>query len=133
MLNELDRVTASYHRCRASDGLLDTFYERFLAKSPEVAEKFRNTDFKRQKLMLRESLISMLLFNLGSASAHRDLDQLAERHSRRGVDIPPRLYDLWLDSLCETVAKHDPEYQPELDAEWRRAMKPGIELLCSKY
>ena len=65
--------------------------------------------------MLRESLISMLLFNLGSRRARaQELEQLAERHSRRQVDIPPRLYDLWLDSLCETVEQHDPEFKPEL-------------------
>ncbi len=132
-MTPLDEVTASYHRCRASEGFFDTFYDRFLAKSPEVAEKFRHTDFKHQKLMLRESLISMLLFNLGSASARQDLDKLAERHSRRQVDIPPRLYDLWLDSLCETVELHDPEFKPELAAEWRTAMRAGIDLLVSKY
>jgi hemoglobin-like flavoprotein len=133
MLHDLDAVTASYHRCRASDDFFDTFYERFLAKSPEVAEKFRHTDFKRQKLMLRESLISMLLFNLGSASARDDLEHLAERHSRRQVDIPPRLYDLWLESLCETIEQHDPQFTSELGADWRKAMRAGIDLLISKY
>ena len=90
MHSELDAVTASYHRCRSSAGFFDTFYDRFLAKSPAVAEKFRNTDFKHQKQMLRESLVWMLSFNLGSGGAHAELEQLAERHSRREVDIPPR-------------------------------------------
>lgn len=133
MLPALDEVTASYHRCRASDGFLDTFYDRFLAKSPDVAEKFRNTDFSRQKLMLRESLLSMLTFNLGSEEARQDLLRLAERHSRRGVDIPPHMYDLWLDALCEAVAEHDPEYTRELGDLWRASMRAGIDLLVSKY
>jgi hemoglobin-like flavoprotein len=133
MMTELDQVTASYHRCRNSEGFFDAFYERFLAKSPEVAQKFRHTDFKRQKLMLRESLISMLLFNLGVGTAREELERLGDRHSRQQIDISPRLYDLWLDSLCETIAEHDPEFKPELGEEWRRVMKPGIELLVSKY
>jgi hemoglobin-like flavoprotein len=133
MSTNLDAVTASYHRCRASAGFFDTFYERFLAKSAEVAEKFRGTDFVRQKLMLRESLVSMLLFNLGTGSARAELEQLAERHSRRGVDVPPHLYDLWLDALCETVQQHDPEFKPELANEWRAAMRVGIELIVSGY
>jgi hemoglobin-like flavoprotein len=132
-MNDLDAVTASYHRCRTSDGFIDTFYAHFLAKSSDVVEKFRHTDFARQKLMLRESLISMLLYNLGNASAGEDLERLAERHSRRGVDIPPRLYDLWLDALCEAVELHDPEFKPELTVEWRKAMRAGIELITSQY
>lgn len=133
MLPDLDAVTASYHRCRASDRFIDTFYEHFLAKSKEVAEKFRGTDFTRQKLMLRESLLMMLLFNRDNPEAVEELAQLAERHSRREIDIPPRFYSLWLDALCETVEKHDPEYEPTLNEKWREAMRPGIELLVSKY
>jgi len=133
MKTDLDAVTASYHRCRASDGFFDRFYERFLAKSPDIAHKFRHTDFKRQKLMLRESLISMLLFNHDVGTAREELERLGERHSRRQVDIAPYMYELWLDSLCETIAEHDPEFTPQLEAEWRSAMKAGIELLISRY
>ena len=42
---DIDAVTASYHRCMHGEGFVDTFYERFLAKSPEVAIKFQHTDF----------------------------------------------------------------------------------------
>ncbi|MGD9636186.1 MAG: globin domain-containing protein [Pirellulales bacterium] len=133
MFTDLDAVSASYHRCRASEGFFDRFYERFLAKSPDIAHKFRHTDFKRQKLMLRESLISMLLFNQNIASALEDVERLADRHSRQQVDIPPYMYKLWLDSLCETIAEHDPEFTPQLEQEWRAAMKGGIDLLISRY
>lgn len=129
----LDAVTASYHRCRANESFLDRFYERFLAKSPAIAHKFRHTDFERQKLMLRESLISMLLFNQDVGTARQELERLAARHSRKQLDIAPYMYELWLDSLCETVAEHDPEYTPELEQEWRDAMKAGIKLLISRY
>jgi hemoglobin-like flavoprotein len=130
---DLDAVTASYHRCRASVGFVDTFYERFLGKSDEVARKFEKTDFSRQKLLLRESLLAMLLFNLNSADARDELERLAERHSRKGLDIGPHLYELWLDALCEAVEKHDPKVTPERRDQWRAAMRPGIELLVSRY
>jgi len=133
MFPDLDAVTASYHRCRDSAGFVDTFYAHFLAKSREVADKFRSTHFTRQKLMLRESLLSMLLFNLGSADALAELERLAERHSRRGVDISPHLYELWLDALCEAVEKHDPEFTADLGNQWREAMRAGIELLVARY
>ena len=133
MLRSLDAVTASYHRCRASQGFVDTFYERLLAKSKEVADKFRGTDFTRQKFMLRESLLAMLLFNLDSGDARVELERLGERHSRRGLNIRPELYDLWLDALCEAVRKHDPAYTPDLEEQWRQAMRPAIELMIAAY
>ena len=74
MLPNLDAVTASYRRCRSNEEFIDTFYEHFLAKSQEVSEKFRGTDFARQKLMLRQSLLAMLLFNLGSDLAREELE-----------------------------------------------------------
>lgn len=129
----LDAVSASYHRCRESEGFVDTSYERFLAKSPAVAEKFRNTNFARQKIMLRESLISMLLFNQGIENARTELELLAERHSRRCLDIKPELYGLWLDSLCEAVQLHDAECTPKLLQDWRVAMQAGIDLLTAGY
>jgi hemoglobin-like flavoprotein len=133
MFPDLDAVTASYHRCRASAGFTDTFYAHFLRKSPEVAERFRGTDFTRQKLMLRESLLAMLLVNLGSEDARKEIERLAERHGRRGLNIPPPLYDLWLDALCEAVAIHDPKFTDSLGKQWRVAMRPGIQLIVGKY
>jgi len=129
----VDAVTASYHRCRASDGFVDTFYEHFLGKSDEVVRKIQTTDFSRQKLLLRESLLAMLLLNLNSADARGELERLAERHSCRGLDIGPHLYELWLDALCEAVEKQDPKFTPELREQWRAAMRPGIDLLVSRY
>ena len=129
MFPDLDEVTASYHRCRASDGFIDTFYDVFLSKSPDVAEKFRHTNFPQQKLMLRESLLMMLLFNIDADATREELERLAKQHGPRGIDIPSHMYDLWLDALCEAVQRHDPEYQPELDDQWRRAMQAGIEVI----
>lgn len=129
----VDDVTASYHRAMHEGKLVDDFYDIFLAKSPEVAQKFRHTDFAHQKLMLRQSLLMMILFNSDSPTAKQDLDKLADRHSRHGVDIPPHLYTLWLDALCEALARNDPKFTPECEKLWRNAMQPGIDLLVSRY
>ena len=129
----LDAVTQSYHRCLHSEGFTDTFYDHFVAKSEEVAEKFRATDFTRQKRMLRESLLMMVMFNRDPEGVADDMNKLAERHSRRGVDIPPHLYNLWLDSLCEAVEQHDNEHTAELAIKWKAAMRAGIDFVISKY
>ena len=52
---------ASLKRCEARPDFFDTFYEKFLASSPEVASKFAHTDFGRQKAALRTSLHHLLL------------------------------------------------------------------------
>jgi hemoglobin-like flavoprotein len=130
---DIDAVTASYHRCMHGEGFVDTFYERFLAKSPEVAIKFQHTDFVHQKLMLRESLLMMLMFNNEQADVRDDMGKLAQRHSRSSLDIPPHLYELWLDALCEAVEIHDAEFNTQVAELWRSAMKPGIDLIISKY
>ncbi len=131
--DDLDPVTASYHRCMHGSGFVDTFYDIFLASSPEVEFKFRHTDFTHQKLVLRESLLIMILFSQGQTSVREEIEQLAVRHDRDHVDIPPRLYELWLNSLCSAVKQHDPKFTPDVEQCWRDAMQPGIDLIKSHY
>lgn len=127
MSNELGGVMASYHRCREDDEFFDTFYDLFLGKSREVAELFRHTDFKHQKLMLRESLLEMLCFERGVPGVEETIRRLGQRHKVLGVK--DEMYTLWVDSLCEAVEKHDPEYAPELAQQWRDAMQKGIDVM----
>jgi hemoglobin-like flavoprotein len=123
----LDEVMASYHRCRADDSFFDTFYDVFLAKSPEIAKKFEHTDFTHQKLMLRESLLEMLCLEQGMDGAREEIELLGRRH--HDLQITSEMYVMWLDSLCEAVEKHDPQCTPQLTQKWRAAMQPGIELM----
>ena len=124
-----DQIVASFHRCRQSGEMADTFYEIFLRKSPEIASKFVHTDFARQKLMLKESLLEMLNFYCGVESVRQEIEQLGKRHHQ--LEVRPEHYELWLDALCETVAKHDPEYRTELGELCREAMRPGIALMLT--
>ena len=130
---DIDAVVASYHRSMHGGVFTDTFYDIFLAKSPEVAQKFRHTDFAHQKLALRQSLLMMIVFNRDSVSVRGELEALGERHSRQNVDIPPHLYTLWLDALCEALQLNDPKFAPQMEKKWRGAMQPGIDLIISRY
>ncbi len=127
--SSVDPVMASYHRCREDDKFVDTFYELFLAKSDDIARMFQHTDFKRQKLMLRESLLEMLCYDLGVDGSEEEILRLAHRHNDLGVT--PEMYAMWLDSLCQAVERHDPEYQPEIGQRWREAMQKGIDRMLS--
>ncbi len=132
-MSDLDQVIESYHRCRANDAFFDAFYDFFLDKSPEIAAKFANTDFTNQKRMLRESILTMLCFNLESEGSREEIERLGRRHSYSQLDIKPEYYSMWLDSLCQCVALYDPDYTPQLENLWRGAMRKGIDLIISMY
>lgn len=121
----------SLARCNSHPKFLDRFYEIFLASSPKVREKFANTDFARQKEALRASFDAMLLAAKEHPDAH--LQNLAERHSRRQLDIGAELYDLWLDSLLGAVRECDPDSTPEVEKAWETVMMMGIAHLLRRY
>lgn len=130
----LETFEASLQRCNASHGFLDFFYKRFLASSPEVRERFANTDFVHQKRALRASLHLMLLAAEDEEKGPaRYLSDLAERHSRRGLGIGSGLYDDWLDSLLDTVRICDPHFNSEVEQAWEQVMMVGIRFLLSRY
>ena len=127
MTEQMDAVVASYHRCRECDDFIDTFYDIFMAQSPAIARMFADTNFKIQKLMLRESLMEMLFFQQGIPGAADEIEKLARRHKE--LDVKPEMFALWLDSLCDAVERHDPEYTPEIALQWRQAMQKGIDAM----
>jgi hemoglobin-like flavoprotein len=130
-----DVFLASFGRCRAAAGFLDAFYQRFVSSSEEVRAKFAGTDMKRQVRMLEDSLFVVAVAVQGEEGslARGDLPRIAERHSRRDLDIRPGLYDVWVDCLIETVRTHDPEFSPEVEAAWRQTMAFGVDYMRARY
>ena len=125
---------ASLKRCEARPDFLDRFYEKFLSSSPEVAAKFVNTDFARQKESLKASFHHLLLVARDPKQGPDPyLEDIAVRHSASQLAIGAHLYDLWLDSLLETVRACDPEWFPEVEAAWEEVMMVGIHYLCANY
>lgn len=113
---------------------LDRFYELFMGASGEVAEKFSKTDFEKQKQVLKDSLFLMLVTaGTDQGFGHDQLQKLGKRHSRNQLNIKPEYYEIWIDTLMQTVRECDPSYTEALDASWRAALAPGIEFLISKY
>lgn len=124
----------SLRRCDASKGFFDAFYEKFLASSPKVKEKFAKTNFVRQKRALRASLHLMLLAAEDEKKGPQHyLADLAARHSRAQLNVGAELYDLWLDSLLAAVRDRDPEFGPEIERAWEQVMMVGIDYLLSRY
>jgi hemoglobin-like flavoprotein len=124
MAEQANELTASYYRCRRDERFLDTFYDRFLSKSPAIAQMFAKTDFKLQKLMLRQSLLEMLCFDREMSGTHEEIERLGRRHKK--LLVTSDMYAMWLDSLCEAIRKHDPCYNPALEERWRAAALKSI-------
>jgi len=130
-----DTFLASLGRCRATAGFLDAFYQRFVASSDEVRAKFAKTDMMRQVQMLEDTLFVVANAVQGEegSPARSDLPRIAERHSRRDLDIGPELYDLFLECLVVTVRTHDPKFTPEVEAAWREVMGFSIDYMRKRY
>ena len=123
----------SFLRCQTKAGFLDRFYELFLDSSEEVRKKFKNTDFNKQQMALKSSFYMMLLTIQGNARGHRYLEEIAELHSKKRLDIKPELYDLWLECLMKVVKEFDSEFDNEVERVWRSLMNQGIKLMQSRY
>ena len=133
MAMDIKDVQASFGRCGLNPDFLDSFYKNFLATSPEVAALFKNTDFKKQKKMLQMSLSMLLTYAMGTGVVDGYMQQLSEKHSRRGLSIDPRHYSSWQNSLMKAVKQYDPKLTPELEQAWRASLNKGIELMRAKY
>jgi len=59
--------------------------------------------------------------------------ELAVLHSQAHLDIPPHLYDLWLDCLVQAVRECDPQCTPETESVWRSMMANGIAFMKARY
>jgi hemoglobin-like flavoprotein len=131
---EIELFNDSLARCLRDGQFFHRFYELFLASSPEVSEKFRGTDFRRQRRMLQTSFYMLVEYMaLGWPECEAYLERIATAHGRYGRNISPHLYDLWLECLLQAVRKCDDRCSTEIEAAWRYVMGAGISFLKVRY
>ena len=128
-----DEVYLSFQRCEATGDFADTFYNVFLHSSPDIASHFAQTDFERQRKLLRDSVYLMVARDVSDPEMRALVNHLGGAHSRAKRNIAPRLYELWLDSICETVKALDSEWTAELEAHWRVRMRAGMQIIMAAY
>ncbi len=131
--SDAELFNSSFERCQSKPGFLERFYRIFLGSSPEVAEKFRHTDFVRQREVLKASLYMLMLASLGTPEALQHLDRMAQLHSRKQLDIRPELYDLWLTCMMKAVGEFDPAFNEKTEQAWRRVLQHGIDYIKVRY
>src|SRR3569832_2955890 len=91
-------VQASFVMCCLHPNFLDTFYNAFMATSPEVAQKNKNTKNTQQKKKQQKSLNLLISHAMGIGIVDGYLHQLAEKHSRHHLNVEPHHYTAWLNS-----------------------------------
>ena len=131
---EIALFNDSLARCLRDGQFFQRFYELFLASSPEVSEKFRGTDFRRQRRMLQTSFYMLVEYMaLGWPECEAYLERIAAAHGKYGRDISPHLYDLWLECLLKAVRESDDRCSTEVEAAWRYVMGAGISFIKVRY
>ena len=128
-----DDVRRSFERCEANGDFAETFYRNFLASSSDVPAYFAQTDFQRQRKVLRDSVHLMVTEDVASVEMRKLLDHLGIAHGRTGRNIRPELYEHWLDSVCATVTHLDPLWNDELEREWRVRLRAGMQIVMAAY
>src|SRR3569833_1613212 len=118
---DMKDVQASFGRCCLHPNFLDTFYNAFMATSPEVARLFKNTDFTRQKKMLQMSLNQHISHAMCIGIVDGYLHQLAEKHSRHHLNVEPHHNTARHNSHKKAVKQHDPKYTPAQEQARRTA------------
>ncbi|MCA9473655.1 MAG: globin [Nitrospirales bacterium] len=129
----LTPVRQSYGRCAMNPNFIDYFYEEFLKSHPSIKPMFSNTDFKKQKELLRTG-IGMLLAHLeGKPAGTMTLDRIAESHNKQHMNINPNLYQFWIDSLIKSVKQCDQKFSPDLERSWQKVLRAGVDYITARY
>ena len=124
---------ASFDRCCKAPEFLNAFYRNFLSACPEAAPRFANTDFEQQNKLLRHAIGLLLIFPSQPLTEPTLLARLAERHSRRDLDIDPGFYRPFIDALIATVKQYDGECTRAVEAAWRETVAPGVAYMQARH
>ncbi|HXM37745.1 MAG TPA: globin [Gemmatimonadales bacterium] len=124
---------ASYDRCCQASDFLQAFYRNFLAACPEAEPRFARTNFEQQSKLLRHAIGLLLIFPNQPGGKPSLLSRVAERHSRRDLNIDPALYGPFVDALIDTVKQFDRECTAAVESAWRSTVALGVEYMKSKH
>lgn len=126
-------VRESYLRVWESEEFFTRFYAQFFARSPVAKEKFKAIPLGRQKLALKAALHKIVVEEHEPVRRGELCDRLAATHGPRGMKIHPFLYMHWLDALCGTLAEFDPQWNADLEEQWRKVVVELIDLICARH
>ena len=123
----------SLERCAKSKKFIPAFYTRFLSASDDIRDKFRHTDFERQNRMLLRSLRLAAHAADGKPEVLREIQERAVSHSRKHLNIDPRLYNFWRSALIETSRQFDDQWDDDIEEAWLTVLEYVINQMIKHY
>lgn len=134
---KVQAVQHSFGRCLLNKpngkSFFDAFYEDFLASDSRIKVLFVKTDLAKQKKLLREGLVKLIMYAGGSEAAKSSVAELALSHGSRNLNIDPALYRIWLKCLLGCVKKYDPKLDAAATTAWTEALELGIKVMREAY
>ena len=127
----LELFNRSFETCVARRGFVERFYEIFIQSSPEVRDKFKATDMKRQAHIIKKSLYVLTMASLETEEVRQEIAALGHSHGREGMKVGTHLYELWLSCLLQAVSEFDPGWNREVGESRRRVFDPYLSTLKS--
>lgn len=129
----LEVVKQSYGRACLAPHFIDRFYDIFLGSHSSIKPMFKNTDFAKQKQLLRTGIAMLLSHVEGKAAGTMTLNRIAESHSKKNLNIQPSLYQYWIDSLVSAAKKCDAKWTPAIERAWQKVLRAGVEYITQSY
>lgn len=123
-------VRISYGTCLRNKHFFDDFYNRFLESDPAIRQKFAGTKMDRQKELMLHAVNIMISFASGKHTAVKAVKRIRESHNGP-LDIRPHLYQLWKQSLMETVRENDVSADDKVLAAWDQVLQYGIDFILT--
>ncbi len=107
---------------------IDSFYSLFLSRSEHAATLFAGIDLIKQKSMILVALALVINPDVVESGPDNELlTGFAIIHQRLGVGSD--LYEIWVNSMLETVKLYDSQYNSEVETAWKVALQVGVEFM----
>lgn len=130
---DIAAVRSSMGRAQRQGALFDRFYEIFLTSHVSIGPMFTNTDFAKQKELLRQGLNLTIMFADGNQIGQNGVDRIRRSHSRSNLNIQPSLYPHWKNSFMQAVRECDPDFNPALEQSWSEVLQLAIDHIAAGY
>lgn len=132
-VNDAQDVMMSFGRASISGDFIGRFYEIFLESEPSIKPIFKNTDFSKQKGLLKQGISLIILYAKGSVVGTSGLTRIRDTHRKTKMNIPPHLYKYWKASLVQTATEFDKNMTPKLITQWNKVIDKGVKFISEGY